>query len=73
MMSHLLLCFDDGLQPEEVHVVGLIVVHVGGVEDDLLEQGVICAHVDRRPRHASVAMAKSQNQRHLCKTKHLLK
>lgn len=40
---------DDGGRPEEESVVGLVVVQVGGVEDDPLEADIVLADVDRRP------------------------
>lgn len=50
MMSYLSLrCLDDGGFKEE-GVVGLVVVHAGGVVDDQLQVDIILADVDRCPR-----------------------
>lgn len=50
MMSYLLLrCLDDGGFKEE-GVVGLVVVHAGGIVDDQLQVDIILADVDRCSR-----------------------
>lgn len=50
-MSYLPLCTEDNRRFEEEGVVRLVVVKVGGVEDDLLEAGVVPADVDGRSRY----------------------
>lgn len=63
--SYLPLRSDDGGRLEEERVVGLVVVQVGGVEEDLLENGVILADVDRCSRNQVASWLIGQHQRHL--------
>lgn len=63
--SYLPLRSDDGGRLEEERVVGLVVVQVGGVEEDLLEDGVILADVDRCSRNQVASWLICQRQRHL--------
>lgn len=67
LASHLPLRYNDGRRFEEENVVGLVVVQVGGVEDGLLEAGVILADVHRRSRDRGSSFDISQHQRHLCR------
>lgn len=67
MMSYLSLRSNGGGQFEEEGVVGLVVVHVGGLVDDLLEAGVILADVDRCSRKVVAILATYQHQNHLCR------
>lgn len=50
MMSYLLLCCDDGGWFKEEGVIGLVVVHAGGVVNDQLQVDIILADVDRCSR-----------------------
>lgn len=67
MKSYLPLCSDDGGRFEKESVVGLVVIHVGGVEDDLLEVGVIRADVDRCSRKEVASLVNCQHQHHPCR------
>lgn len=67
MMSYLSLRSNDGGRFEEKGVVGLVVVNVGGVVDDLLEAGVILTDVDRCSRNVVATLATCQHQNHLCR------
>lgn len=67
MVSYLSLRSNDGGQFEEEGVVGLVVVQVSGVVDDLLEAGVILADVDRCSRKVVASLATYQHQNHLCR------
>lgn len=50
MMPYLLLRCDDGRRFKEEGVVGLGVVHAGGVVDDQLQVDIVLADVDRCSR-----------------------
>lgn len=50
MMSYLSLRCDDGGRFKEEGIVGLVVVHAGGVVDDQLQVDIILADVDRCSR-----------------------
>lgn len=63
--SYLPLRSDDGGRLEEERIVGLVVVQIGGVEEDLLEDGVILADVDRGSRNEVTMWGSGQHQGHL--------
>lgn len=65
--SNLLLRCDDGGRFEEESIVGLVVEQVGGVEDGLLEVGVILADVDWCARNEFARLVTCQHQHHLCR------
>lgn len=67
-LSYLSLCSVDGRGSEQEGVVGLVVVAVGCVEDDLLEAAVVLADVVRRSGHGAAGMV-SSSQTHLWQRK----
>lgn len=54
MKSYLPLRSDDGGRFEEEHIVRLVVVQVGGVDEGLLDIRVILADVDRCSRNVVI-------------------
>lgn len=67
MMSYLLLRCDDAGRLEEEGVVGLVVVHAGGIVDDPLQVGIVLADVDWRSRYVVAGVATCQHHHHLCR------
>lgn len=63
--SYLALRSDDAGRSEEESVVRLLVVQVGGIDDDLLETSVILADVDRCSRKEVAGLVPCQHQHHL--------